>query len=235
MLFDLRGRRRRLVQVTYLLLAVLMGGGLVLFGIGGDVSGGLFDAFSGSSGGGTANEQLEERIDREEERLAANPRSEATLKALVRDYHALAGAQLPTGALEYPDDAQDELRQAGEYWQRYLGVEDKDPDASLARLALTLYDQGALNEPKEAAAAMRIVAEDANDYESYLALVQRAAAAGDKRTADLAAEKAVQLAPKDKKKQVKKQAETLKTPPQPLPTPAPEGEAAPTPGPTPEQ
>ena len=235
MLFDLRGRRRRAVQATYLVLAVLMGGGLVLFGIGGDVSGGLFDAFSDRSGGGTANEQLEERIDREEERLAANPSSEATLKALVRDYHALAGAQLPTGALEYPDDARDELSQAGEYWQRYLQVEDGDPDASLARLALTLYDQGALNEPKEAAAAMRIVAEDANDYESYLGLVQRAAAAGDKRTANLAAEKAVQLAPKKEKKQVKKQAEALKTPPQPQPVPAPEGEAAPTPGPTPEQ
>jgi hypothetical protein len=235
MLFDLRGRRRRLVQATYLTLAVLMGGGLVLFGIGGDVSGGLFDAFSDRSGGSASNEQLEERIDREEERLAANPRSEATLKALVRDYHALAGAQLPTGALEYPDDAQDELRQAGEYWQRYLDVEDGDPDASLARLALTLYDQGALNEPKKAAAAMLIVAEDANDYESYLGLVQRAAAAEDKRTANLAADKAVELAPKSKKKQVKKQAEALKAPPQPQPVPAPEGEAAPTPGPTPEQ
>ena len=34
MLFDLRGRRRRAVQGTYLMLAVLMGGGLVLFGVG---------------------------------------------------------------------------------------------------------------------------------------------------------------------------------------------------------
>ena len=45
MLFDLRGRRRRAVQGTYLMLALLMGGGLVLFGIGGSVSGGLLDAF----------------------------------------------------------------------------------------------------------------------------------------------------------------------------------------------
>jgi hypothetical protein len=37
MLFDLRGRRRRVVQVTYLMLALLLGGGLVLFGIGGSV------------------------------------------------------------------------------------------------------------------------------------------------------------------------------------------------------
>lgn len=229
MLFDLRGRRRRLVQATYLTLAVLMGGGLVLFGIGGDVSGGLFDAFSDRSGGGTGNEQLEERIDREEERLAANPRSEATLKALVRDYHALASAQLPTGGLEYPDDAQDELRQAGEYWQRYLEVEDGDPDPSLARLAVAIYDQTALNQPEEGAAAMRIVAEAGNDYESYLALVQLSAAAGDKRTAGLAAQKAVDLAPKKLRKQVKQQAEAFKAPPPTEQAPAPGAPATPTP------
>src|ERR687890_339893 len=47
MLFDLRGAgRRTTVKVVYLTLAVLMGGGLVLFGIGGDVSGGLVDAIT---------------------------------------------------------------------------------------------------------------------------------------------------------------------------------------------
>jgi hypothetical protein len=221
MLFDLRGRRRRAVQATYLTLALLMGGGLVFFGIGGDVSGGLFDAFSDRSGSSSANEQLEDRIDRLEDRLAANPQSEATLKALVRDYHALAGAQLPSGAVQYPEEARDELRQAGRYWQRYLEVEDGEPDASLARLAVAVYDQGALNEPQEAAAAMRVVAESANDFQSYLALTQRAAAAGDTRTADLAAQKAVDLAPERLRKQVRQQADALKKPPQ--------GDQAPTP------
>jgi tetratricopeptide (TPR) repeat protein len=235
MLFDLRGRRRRAVQATYLALALLMGGGLVFFGIGGDVSGGLFDAFSERGGGGTSNEQLEERIDNQEERLQANPRSEKTLKSLVREYHALAGAQLPTGSVEYPEEAQDELQQAGAYWQRYLEVEDGEPDASLARLALVVYDQGALNQPDEAAEAMRIVAEASNDYESYLGLVQRAAAAGDKRTADLAAQKAVDLAPKRLRKQVKQQAEALKMPPPAEQGAAPEGQVTPAPGPTPEQ
>ena len=49
MLFDLRGRgRRRTVQVIYLSLAVLMGGGLVLFGIGGGTNESLFDAIGGN-------------------------------------------------------------------------------------------------------------------------------------------------------------------------------------------
>src|SRR5256886_6259674 len=54
MLFDLRGRgRRRTIQAIYVTLAILMGGGLVFFGIGGNTSGGLFDAFkSGGRGGG---------------------------------------------------------------------------------------------------------------------------------------------------------------------------------------
>jgi hypothetical protein len=50
MLFDLRGKRRRAVQATYLTLAVLMGGGLVLFGIGGS-GGNIFDAFDCGGGG----------------------------------------------------------------------------------------------------------------------------------------------------------------------------------------
>src|ERR687894_2871728 len=110
MLFDLRGRRRRAVQATYLTLAVLMGGGLVLFGIGGDVSGGLFDAFSDRSGSGSASEDLQERIDNREERLAANPQSEATLKALLRDYHALAGGPPPDGGGPDPQEGEGEAR-----------------------------------------------------------------------------------------------------------------------------
>jgi hypothetical protein len=234
MLFDLRGRRRRAVQATYLTLALLMGGGLVFFGIGGDVSGGLFDAFSDRSGG-TSSDQLQERIDRLEGRLETNPRSEATLKALVRDYHAAAGAELPSGSVQYPEEAMDELQQAAQYWQRYLEVEDGKPDPSLARVALTLYDQTALNQPQQAAQAMRIVAEDANDFESYLALVQRAAAAGDTRTADLAGQKAVDLAPKGLRKQVERQVEQLKKPAPTEQAPAPQQEAPPAPEETPEQ
>ena len=75
-----------------------MGGGLVFFGIGGDVSGGLFDAFSDRSGGGNSNEQLEDRIDRFEERLAANPRNEAALKALT----ALREARKPVPGFGHP-------------------------------------------------------------------------------------------------------------------------------------
>src|SRR5688572_11956997 len=87
MLFDLRGRgRRRTVKIVYVTLALLMGGGLVLFGIGGGgaMQGGLVDAITGSSGGDTGSE----RFDRaEKEALAATqarPQNPAAWAALAR-------------------------------------------------------------------------------------------------------------------------------------------------------
>ena len=51
---------------------------------------------------------------------------------------------------------------------------------------------------------MRVIAADANDAQTYLLLVQYATAAGDTRTAELAAQKAVDLAPKSQRKEVEK-------------------------------
>jgi hypothetical protein len=212
MLFDLRGRRRRAVQAIYLMLALLMGGGLVLFGIGGDVSGGLLDAFR-SSGGDSGDAVRQDAIEKQEERLQARPDDERILQNLVRDYYALATSKREEGSLGFPPDAKDDLRKASSYWKRYAeAAENPNPDT--AGYALQIYDVQALNQPKEAARVAALLAEDANDTASYLRLVAYAARAGDTRTADLAAQKAVDLAPKAQRKVIKKQAEALKKPPQ---------------------
>lgn len=196
------------------MLALLMGGGLVLFGIGGDVSGGLFDAFSDRSGGGNANGAIEDRIDKQEERLAKNPENEALLQSLVRDYYGLATSQQQSGATAFPDDAKDDLRKAAAYWERYVNVVSEDPSANTALFALRVYDVGALNRPAQAQKAAQIIAAKQNDAASYLQVVSYAALAGDKRTANLAAQKAIDLAPKGQKKAVEAQAELLKKPQQ---------------------
>jgi hypothetical protein len=208
MLFDLRGRRRRAVQATYLMLAVLMGGGLVLFGIGGDVSGGLLDAFKGG-GGSSGDSALQDRIDKQEERLQANPQNQAVLANLVRDYYSLASSQRESGTAGFPADAKDDLRKAGTYWQRYYEAVDR-PNPDVSGYALQIYDVGGLNRPKEAVKAARVLAEQGNDAPSYLRLVLYATRAGDTRTADLAGQKAVDLAPKDQKKQIEKQVKQFK-------------------------
>jgi hypothetical protein len=219
MLFDLRGRRRRVVQATYLMLALLLGGGLVLFGIGGDVSGGLADIFKDGGNGDDGNSQLEQRIDRQQERLKASPENAAVLAELVRLNYQVASSQIAQGGSAFPAAAKDELRRTGAYWERYVDATDGEPSPSLARLALQAYAPEGLNQPDKAKEAVRIIAADANDTQTYLLLVQYATTASDTRLADLAGQKAVDLAPKNLRKQVEKQVEQLKKPPASQQTP----------------
>ncbi len=210
MLFDLQGKRRRVVQATYLMLAVLMGGGLVLFGIGGDVSGGLFDAFS-DRGAGSGSDVVEERVDRNEERIKTNPKAAAAArKELVRDYYSLAVGQTDQAGT-FPTDAQDELRNASAHWTAYLKSDPNRLDPSLARVALQVYDPVALNRPNRALEAARILAEQSKDASSYLLLVQYAVLAGDKRAEKLATAKAYDLAPKKQRKAVRAQITQIKS------------------------
>src|SRR5204863_1179461 len=92
MLFDLQGKRRRMVQATYLVLAVLMGGGLVLFGIGsGNISGGLFDAITGkNSNSGAGNSGVSKRITADQKALTVNPKNTTALADLIRSHYQLA-------------------------------------------------------------------------------------------------------------------------------------------------
>ena len=211
MLFDLKGRRRRVVQATYLMLAVLMGGGLVFFGIGGDVSGGLFDAFSERSGNSSdADETFKDRRDQAEARLRTNPRDQEAWKALVRANFQLASSQLPQGALAYPEDARDELQATATAWERYLALPPDPVDDGLARLMLQTYGQGALNQPDKLVGTAELIARANPNPQNYLILTQYAAQAGQTRTADLAGQKAIDLAPRDQRSTVRDQVEQAK-------------------------
>ena len=210
MLFDLKGRRRRVVQATYLMLAVLMGGGLVFFGIGGDVSGGLFDAFSDRSGSG--NQLVEDRIEENEDKLEANPKDKAALAALVRDWNQLANEEADPNTRQYTEEGLERLAEADVAWQSYLEVVKK-PEPSLASFMAQAYGPTALNKPAEAAEAAEILATADPNAQAYLQLVQYASLAGQDRKADLAGKKAIELAPKDQRSTVKTLVEQAKQPP----------------------
>jgi len=202
-LFDLKGRRRRVIQGTYLFLAILMGGGLVLFGIGGDVSGGLFDAFKDQSSSG--NSIVEDRIDRNNDKLETDPKNAAALQELARDWYQLATQESDaTGA--FTDEGKERLAKSDDAWQRYLDLDPKKPDPALAGLMVNVYGPTALNQPAEGAEAAEIVASatpKANAAQAYLQLATFAAQAGQDRKADLAGQKAIQLAPKNQRSTVK--------------------------------
>src|SRR3954451_2833381 len=105
MLFDLKGKRRRAVQITYLALAILMGAGLVLFGIGSSVNGGLSDLFSGGGGSNTGDKTIQKKIDTAEKQLETNPRNTAALAQVIRGHYQLATAKSDPNTGDFSADA----------------------------------------------------------------------------------------------------------------------------------
>jgi hypothetical protein len=212
MLFDLQGKRRRLVQATYLILAILMGGGLVLFGVGsGDISGGLFDAITGKDSNSSSNNSaVTKRIERDEKALKLNPKNQGALVDLVRAHYQLATDDADPNTGAFGQDGKDELAKASNAWDRYVAVADKPSDA-LASLMLQAYSENGLNKPDKAAEAAELIATARPSAQAYLVLTTYAAKAGQTRKADLAGLKAIDLAPKGQKDAVKKQVAIAKT------------------------
>jgi hypothetical protein len=233
MLFDLKGKRRRTVQVTYVALAFLMAVGLIGAGVGSGVSGGIFDLFSGGGGGSTADSTIQKKIDRAEKALRLNPKDQAAMVTLVRSHYQLATQDTDDRTGKFGKDGKKELRKADVAWQRYVDSDPKKPIESLGQLMVVAYSPSGLNDAAKAAGAAEVVADARDDHQAWFQLFQYALAAGQTRKADLAAKRAVEKAPKSEKKTVKdqiaqvRQAATQKgaggAPGGATPTPAPSG------------
>lgn len=169
MLFDTRGKRRRVIQVVYALLALLMGGSLFLvigpFNLG--------ELVGTSSGGGSASEVYEEQVERIEGRLAKSPDDEQLLLTLTRAEINTGNSRIEPVAegetATVPPEARSDFEAAAESWQRYLKQAGDDPNPSAAVLVagsfFSLAERGAtsLSEMtrnlKIAAEAQRIAAD----------------------------------------------------------------------------
>jgi hypothetical protein len=210
MLFDLRGRgRRRAVKAIYLSLAILMGGGLVFFGIGGDVQGGLFDAFDDSQSQGSGDDVVQQRLERAEAAVQANPRDAAAWAALAdvrfqtansaENYNATQGA--------YTAQGQQTLREARDAWNRHVQFAGDRVNTEVAnKMAIALGPTG-LKDYGGAVGALEAVieAEEEPSPARYAQLAILAELAGQTRKSTLAERRAVELAPKDQRDDVKAQ------------------------------
>ena len=210
MLFDLKGKRRRTVQATYVALAFLMVVGLVGAGVGSGVSGGVFDLFSGGSGKSTANKTVENRIKAAQRTLVADPRNQTALTTIVRSHYELASVDTNQQTGKFGANGKKELALAAVAWQRYVGVVKK-PDPSLAAVMLNAFGKNGLNRPANAAAVAEIIATSRNDAQSYIRLTACATLAGQTRKATLAGQQAVALAPKGQAKAVQQYIQQSKT------------------------
>jgi hypothetical protein len=203
MLFDLQSRgRRSFVKVIYLGLAILMGGGLVLFGIGtGTGGGGLFDAFTGN--GSSTKAQVSNLEKRAAGEVRVNPQNPSAWAHLAQARYQNADLDQATG--QFTKSGRAKLVQAATAWQRYLKLGPQHPDGNLARLMATAYSAAGLDEPAQASSAMEIVTETQPSASSYGALAQVAYAANQMRKGDLAAARAVELSPAAQRRLVRAQ------------------------------
>jgi tetratricopeptide (TPR) repeat protein len=206
MLFDLRGRgRRRAVQGIYLSLAVIMGGGLVLFGIGGATNGGLLDAFKGSAGQTSANDIFQKRVTAAEKQVRLRPSDANAWAQLtrVRFQQASVGEGFNQAQGAFTDKGKAQLRGAEQAWDRYLKLAKK-PSDQVASLMVQAFSQSGLNEPDKAVAAQEIIlANRQPTAQLYVQLAALAYQAGQTRKAELASKKALELTPKDSQEQIK--------------------------------
>jgi hypothetical protein len=218
MLFDLKGKRRRAVQGTYLMLAILMGAGLVLFGIGSSVNGGLSDLFNGGGGSNTADKTIQKKIDTANKQLQVNPKNQAALAEVIRGHYQLATANADPNTGQFSKDARTDLLGAADAWQRYLATNPAKPNLGLARVMVQAYSGLAQSSAQSeatkhwagAAGAAELIAGAQPSPTNYVALVQYATLAGQTNKADLAGKKAISLTPKNQRKTVKQEVASAK-------------------------
>jgi hypothetical protein len=209
MLFDLRSAgRRRTVKLIYLGLAVVMFVGFVGFSIGSSgLGGGLLDIFSNGGGGSTSSDtsRFEQQVTRAQAQTRAQPEDPAAWAALALAKVRLAGIgdNFDTGANDYTDKGLQQLRGAAAAWNKYLALNPKNPDPRLARQMVQAFVS--LKQAAGAAGAQEIVAGDDPTSNTFFQLAVYAYAAGETRKGDLAAAKALSLAPKTDRKTLKAQ------------------------------
>ena len=213
MLFDLSGKRRRVVQVVYATLAILMGGSLVLFGIGSDAPGGILDAVGlGGSDTGASSPQYDEQIEDAEKRLEANPEDQRALLDLAH-YRYLAATESgietdpQTGVVSVSEDARQGLEESVAAWERYLDTDPKRPNASGANDAAQAYRY--LNDADGAAAAQEIVAESQQTAAAYYQLALFRYADGQITAGDEAGQQAIAVADATDRQRIKQIVEQL--------------------------
>lgn len=209
MLFDLRGKRRRMIQVIYACLAILMGGSLVLFGIGSDAPGGILDGLGIGDGTGPQNPQYEQQVETAEEQLATDPDNQEALLTLARYRYLMAtdgvSVDPETGERDVTTDARENLERAHDAWERYLETDPSPPDPGLARNisqaneilfseALRLGDvRGALDRAEATAQAARVAVRQDPTAPEFGNMARYLYIAGEDREAEQALERAVSL------------------------------------------
>jgi hypothetical protein len=217
MLFDLRSAgRRRTVKLVYLGLALLMFVGFVGFSIGSSgLSGGIVDAITGNNGGGNgadvATKRMQTRVNAAARHTRTSPSDPAAWATLARARLQLAsiGENFDAAKSDYTAAGRRQLAAAGQAWDKYVALKPKKPDEGLARQMIQAFIS--LNQMANAVSAQEVVTQLEPTQQTFTNLALLAYQAGQTRKGDLAANKAVSLAPAKDRKNLKSQLQSAKS------------------------
>jgi tetratricopeptide (TPR) repeat protein len=213
-LFDLRGRgRRRTVRVVYIGLALLIGVGLIGFGIGGGFGGGgLLTAASNNEGAGSAS--FAAQITKYRKITQQQPTNLAAWESLTKALLHEAGGEQYLQAGRVTSKGREVFSEAAQAWEHYLALNPAHPNTELAQLMVTVYGEGGLNEPARAVQVLQIVTTARPKSAAlWAALAEYAYKARNFRIGDLASERAVKLAPTNQRQRLQRElAEVRKSP-----------------------
>ena len=139
-----------------------------------------------------------ERVDRAENRVANGPRTPAAREELLRALYAAANAHVDTATGEYDHQGRQYLERADAAWPWYVNEVNNHPKPDVAAIMVKVFGEG-LKQPDDAAVAARMLARESPSVSTYLQWAQWSARAGDRHSAEEAAEQAVERArPKDR-------------------------------------
>ncbi|MGA2321146.1 MAG: hypothetical protein ABSG95_10475 [Solirubrobacteraceae bacterium] len=228
MLFDLRGRgRRRTVRVIYVGLALLMGVGLVGFGIGGGFGGGgLLNAASNNEGSNSAS--FANQIKKYQKLTGEQPSNVSAWENLTKALlHEAGGEAYVSSAGVLTSKGKELFSRVAQAWNSYLALNPPKPNPELAQLMLAVFSESGLNQPAAAVQVLQlVVAAKPTNAAYYAQLAEYAYKANNVRVGDLASAKAVSLAPAAERARVQSELAALKK------NPSGNGAATATPAPT---
>lgn len=147
---------------------------------------------------------IERKIAAVQADVKARPEDPEPLAELAKAHFQAATLEsIPTGG--YTDEGRKQLRLAALAWERHLAKNPDPPDIGVAQLMAAAYGPGALQEPKNAVRAQRIITENADPPSAsmFAQLAQMAHLAGDGATAARAADRALELTPEDERERLR--------------------------------
>jgi hypothetical protein len=200
MLFDLRSpHRRRVIKVVYVFLALLIGGGLIFFGVGtGNNNGGLLSNVGGGGGGANGQAAYTRALATAQKKAKAAPNDPASWAAVGRATFNLA--QLPANYVSnqgYTVSGHTVLAKLKQAWNKYLSLAPAKPDVTFADQVVAAFGSPpGIADYKTAESAQEVVASTAStQYTQYEYLAYYAYLSNEPTRGDLAAARALALVP----------------------------------------